>query len=286
VPGHKPGQKEVGVRFRVLKVSVLGGAMILSASAAPVPAQGLAKVDLVPHQAIYVLELGHTRQGGNVSGARGALVMEWVKACSGWTVKQRLKLNITDNSNNMVETESNFSSFESVDGLTYRFTSRNTRAGRVTEDFQGKARLKPGGGGGGADYSQPKGTRYDLPKGSMFPTQHMVELITAARRGEKLVYRTVFDGAGIDGPLAVSAVLGRHLARATNAWAKEPLTNRPSWRIRLAFFPLKDSKAEPDYELGFRLFDNGVADNFEIDYGTFSVKARLERIEALEQPKC
>jgi hypothetical protein len=276
------------VQFRLLKVAVLGCATlaILCVAAAPVPAQGLAKVDLVSHRAVYVLERGHTRQGGNVSGARGALVMEWLKACTGWTVKQRLKLDITDNSNNTVETESNFSSFESVDGLTYRFTSRNTRAGRVTEDLQGNARLKPGGGGGSADYSQPKGTRFDLPKGSMFPIQHMIALITAARRGEKLVYHTVFDGAGIEGPLAVSAVLGKPQARATGTWAKEPLTNRPSWRTRLAFFPLKDSKAEPDYELGFRLFDNGVADNFEIDYGTFSVKARLERIEALEQPKC
>lgn len=245
-----------------------------------------APVDIAPHRAVYVIELGRTRQGGNVTGARGVLAMDWEKSCSGWTVKQRLKLDLTDNDGNTTETESNFSSFESHNGLQYRFTTRNTRGGQVTEDFQGSAQLTALGGGGTADFSQPKGTRFDLPKGTLFPTRHMAELIAAARRGERVVYRTVFDGASLDGPLAVNAVVGKPLLKATGVWAKEPLTNRPSWPMRLAFFPLKESKAEPDYELGMRVFDNAVGDEFELDYGSFTVRATIERIEAVERPKC
>lgn len=245
-----------------------------------------ARVEIVPHRAVYTLELGRTRHGGNVSRARGALVMEWAKSCSGWTVKQRLKLDLTDNDGNTVDTDSNFSSFESTDGLAYRFTTRNSRGGEVTEDLQGSARLDAVGGAGTADFSQPKGTRFDLPKGTLFPTRHMAELIAAARRGERFAYRIVFDGASLDGPLGVNAVIGQHQPKATAARAREPLTNRPSWYLRIAFFPLKDSKAEPDYELGMRAFDNAVADDFELDYGSFTVNARLERIEALERPKC
>jgi hypothetical protein len=54
----------------------------------------------------------------------------------------------------------------------------------------------------------------------------------------------------------------------------------------LAFFPAAKSKSTPDYELGLRLFDNGVADDFELDYGSFTVDAVLKSIEALSRPKC
>ena len=242
-------------------------------------------VEISPHRAIYVLDLGRTRQGGNVTAAKGAMIMEWVKSCSGWTVKQRLKLDLTDSEGNVTETNSNFSSFESLDGLVYRFTNRDTRGGQVTDDLQGNAQLNGRGGAGTADFTQPAGTRFDLPKGTLFPTAHMQALIAAARRGERVVYRVVFDGASLDGPLAVNAVVGTR-DRPGQGSTKEPLTSRPSWRMRLAFFPLKDSKAEPDYELGFRAYDNGVSDEYVIDYGSFSVNARLERIEALEKPKC
>lgn len=272
----------------VLAISLGLGLAAAGPGAVPATAQDgrAAQVDIAPHRAVYVLDLGRTRQGGNVSRARGALVMEWAKSCSGWTVKQRLKLDLTDNEGNTAETDSNFSSFEALDGLSYRFTTRNTRGGQVTEDFQGSARLQSIGGTGTADFSQPKGTRFDLPKGTLFPTRHIVELIAAARRGERVAYRVVFDGASLDGPLGVNAVIGRHQPKASGQWAKEPLTNRPSWYFRIAFFPLKTSKAEPDYELGMRVFDNAVADDFELDYGSFTVRARLERIEALERPKC
>lgn len=276
------------MRFHVLAgfVAVAAG-WLAPWGADPAMAQGArsAKVDIVPHRAVYVLELGRTRQGGNVHRAQGALVMEWAKSCSGWTVKQRLRLNLTDGEGNTVETDSNFSSFEAMDGLSYRFTTRNTRGGQVTEDLQGSARIDAGGKGT-ADFSQPKGTRYDLPKGTLFPTRHMMDLIAAARRGERVAYRTIFDGASLDGPLGVNAVMGQYRAKATGSWAREPLTNRPSWYMRLAFFPLKGSKAEPDYELGLRVFDNAVADDFELDYGSFTIRAKMEKIDALERPKC
>lgn len=257
---------------------------------APVAAQNAGQggggVDIVPHRAVYVLSLGRTRQGANITGARGALVMEWAKSCAGWTVKQRLQLDLTNNDGDTVSTDSNFSSFESLDGLNYRFTSRDTRAGQVIEDLEGSAKLTAPGGPGHADFARPEGRRFDLPEGTLFPTRHIAELIASARNGERVVYRPVFDGASLDGPLAVNAVIGKATAKPTGPAAREPLTNRPSWRLRLAFFPLKDSKAEPDYELGFRLFDNGVADSYLIDYGAFSVDATLERVEALERPRC
>jgi hypothetical protein len=243
-------------------------------------------VELSPHKAVYDMRLGRVRSGADVAGAKGSLVMEWVKSCAGWTVKQRVRLRLINNEGRSIDTDANFSSFESLDGLSYRFTARNTRSGAVTEDIRGNARIKEKGGAGSADFTSPKGIRYDLPKGAIFPTEHAIHLIRGARLGKSQVFRLVFDGATDDGPLEVNAFIFGHLPKASARWAKRKLTNRPSWYLRLAFFPAAKSKALPEYELGLRLFDNGVADDFELDYGSFTVNAVLKSIEALSKPKC
>lgn len=262
------------------------GLIVFAGSPFAAQPRGSETVRLSPHRAVYVLELGRTRAGGGVSGAKGRMVMEWEKSCAGWTVKQRFRLRISNSEGGSVDTDSNHSSFESLDGLTYRFTTRNTRNGRVTEDIEGNASLSSANGPGTADFKKPEGLRFDLPAGTLFPTRHVADLVSAARTGERFVSRTVFDGASEDGPLLVNAVLLAPMAKAPARWAGDRLTNRPSWHVRLAYFPLSSLKAEPDYELGLRLFDNGVADELELDYGTFTVKAKLQETKALALPKC
>jgi hypothetical protein len=254
------------------------------AKAAPVLGGG--KVDLVPHKATYDVRLGRVRSGGDVAGAKGSMAMETVRSCAGWTQKHRFRLTLVNNQGDRIVTNSNFSSFESLDGLTYRFTSRTTRNGRVTEDIQGNAKLSSRGGSGHADLTRPKGVMHDLPKGTVFPTEHVVQLIAGARQGQRRVFKTVFDGQSKDGALEVNAFIGGYLAKAPAKWAKNTLTNRPSWFLRLAFFPIASSKPEPQHEAGLRVFDNGVADEFEWDWGTFTVEGSLKSIEALPRPKC
>ncbi|MDX1483816.1 MAG: DUF1849 family protein [Alphaproteobacteria bacterium] len=243
-------------------------------------------VDLVPHKATYEMRLGRVRAGGDVAGAKGTMTMETEKSCEGWALKHRFQLTLVNTEGNRIETESNFSSFESLDGMTYRFTARTTRDGAVTEDIQGNASLTAEGGGGHADFSRPKGTRFDLPKGTIFPTTHVRHLIAGARNGKNRVFRVVFDGQSKEGALEVNAVILGLQQEAVGKWAKDPLTRRPSWHMRLAFFALASSKAEPQHEAGLRVFDNGVADDFEWDWGTFTVKGNLTSLEELPGPTC
>jgi hypothetical protein len=65
-----------------------------------------------------------------------------------------------------------------------------------------------------------------------------------------------------------------------------PLKARPTWRVRLAFFPLLSKTDGPQYEVGLRLFDNGVSDQLVIDYGEFAMKGTLIQLELLPQPDC
>ncbi len=245
-----------------------------------------AAVDLVPHRAFYSMSLGAVRSGSGVNSVSGAMYTEWNASCEGWTLAQRLLLSIANKQGTNMQTESNFSSWESRDGLNYRFTNRNLRNGKLHEDLRGSAHLGANGKGGKATFTHPKDKSFKLPPGTMFPTLHMIELIERARRGDKLLFRTVFDGASFDGALEVNAVIGRMVKPGAKKDKVDPLIRRPSWPLRLAFFSAKAAKSEPDYELGVRLYDNGVAEDFVLDYGNFTVRAKLEKIEALPKPSC
>jgi hypothetical protein len=81
-------------------------------------------------------------------------------------------------------------------------------------------------------------------------------------------------------------VIGVKLTADPAAATRSPLLERPGWRVRLAFFPVDASAEKPDYELGMRLLDNGVSQDMVIDYGEYSIRAKLDDIEPLSKPNC
>ncbi len=243
-------------------------------------------IELAPHRAVYSMTLGATRAAIGIIGGSGDMYMEWAESCEGWTLTQRLRLKLFYSQGGAVDTDSRFSSWESRDGLSYRFTLRNLRDGKVSEELRGRASLEGSGTGGVAAFTRPEGKKLHLPKGSVFPTEHMVQLIERAQAGDKRLSRIVFDGASLDGPQEVNAVIGRAIEAKADGAGEKALTSRPSWRMRLAFFPLESMTPEPDYELGLRLFDNGVAEDLILDYGDFTLLAKIEQIEALPKPAC
>lgn len=242
-----------------------------------------ASPQLASHRAVYTMSLGTTRSGSGTADARGVMYLEWVEGCDGWTVSQRVKLMLYPTQGGVIDTDSNFSSWESRDGGNYRFTVRNSRNGKVTEELRGDGRLDGPERSGKAVFTMPPGLSFDLPKGSLFPTEHMVALILAAQAGERRLSRVMFDGASIEGPLEVNAIIG---GPSKPAGVADELRNQTSWPVRMAFFPLQSQQAEPEQEVAVQLYENGVANNFLLDYGDFTVKAVVEKIEPLAKPKC
>lgn len=264
---------------------VIGPALSAALLLAPASASAGPPVDVAPHRAIYNLELGTTEQRGDVAGAQGAMVLEWAESCEGWEIQQRIRLRLLTKRDRDIDIDSSFTSSESKDGLSYRFSSRMQRNGVVEEDLRGKASLKGLGKAGEAIFSRPEERRVALPKGAMFPTAHILKLIDTARRGEKLLWRVVFDGATEEGPYELNALIG-DVIRADAAPITTPLGDMPFWRIRLAYFPVGSTEAMPDWELSVSLQENGVARDMVLDYGDFTVDAVLESIDPLPKPDC
>jgi EipB-like len=273
---HFPNLKN----FSVAAIAVLS--MVTMPVAIPADAADAPAARLASHRAAYSMSFGSARAGGGTVDARGVMLIEFSEACDGWTTTQRVHLDLVNSDGDAVQTDSNFSSWEARDNSSYRFTVRNVNDGKTSEEFQGAA--KRSSAGGQISYEGPDGKRYPLGAKTLFPTAHMLELIRHAEAGDKVFFNSFFDGATPDGPQDVNVVIGAKVKPQDKPIS--PLLGRPSWPIHIAYFDTASPKPDPDYEVALKLYDNGIADEFVLDYGDFTVMAKLERIESLTRPGC
>ena len=258
--------------------------------------------DIDPHRALYSLTLASAKSGSGVLGASGAMYYEWGETCDGWTVEQRFRLRLMYAESGGSSLSSTLVTWESKDGLRYRFNERRLRNGEPDEELHGEAHLDGPGKGGEAEFTKPTATKIALAPGVIFPTEHTLVLIDRAKAGDQFIARQVFDGSAVENATQITAVIGPERQPGAASADKDadlqdklapetaasPLLQHPGWRVRLAFFPPgSDSGAEtPDYELGMRLLANGVSQDMELDYGDYVIKARLDEIEPLAKPPC
>jgi EipB-like len=260
---------------------------------------GLASAtEISPHRALYSLSLESSKAGSGVVDATGAMIYEWGETCDAWTVQQRFRLRLVYEDADPVELSSTLVSWEAKDGLRYRFNERRLRNGEPDEEVKGEARLNGQGKGGKADFTKPDTVTMTLAPNVLFPTAHTLLLIDRAIAGDNFLSRDVFDGATEDNASQISAVIGARMeptvasdkAAAGSAnkdkVVKSALIERPSWRVRLAFFPADTKSDQPDYELGMRLYDNGVSGDMSLDYSDYVIRAKLDEIESLSKPTC
>jgi hypothetical protein len=255
-------------------MGVLAGVLLSSAAAHA--------VDVSPHRAIYDLSLASAKSSSGIVDAKGSMLVEWADSCDGWTIDQRYRLTVTNDESEESLVVVSFSTWESKDGLSYRFFIRKLRDGDVAEEARGRAKLNGRGEAGRADFSQPEVTSVELPKGTMFPTDHTLLLLRGAAENQRFISRPVFDGGEPEGPSDVTAAIGQAIKPPANA---KPLLAHRGWSIRLAFYKPDQAGSEADYEVGMKLLENGVAEDMTLDYGDMVVRARLREIEALK-PNC
>jgi hypothetical protein len=268
-------------RPAVLALLAAGALAPAAASAGPPP------VDLLSHRAAYRLSLAEDKgggdgpSGGGIASANGVLALEWRADCSGWLSQQRMGFvaKPAEEGPDIVY-DVRFSSWEAPDYSRLRFQVRNFEDGKP-QAFSGAAALTRPSGGGEAHYTEPEGNRVELPAGTLFPTEHVLELIGAARRGERTVRHHVFDGSGPDALNEVTAVIGRPEAAPGEGGREER-----RWPVRLAYYDIGPADGLPEFEISFRLGEDGVLRDLVLDYGEFALKGELEKLEPLAEPAC
>ena len=246
---------------------------------------GAAAAEVAPHRAVYDLSLNHSSAHGDVVDVTGTMLFEWADSCDGWSVTQRTAMSLSYQTGENIDLGWNVVTWESKDGLRYRFFIRELQNGDVKDEYRGEAHLDGHGKGGVAEYSLPDKRTVTLPPGVLFPTAHTVELMKHVEAGDRFFWATVFDGFDNDGMSDISAAIATRLKTEAGAGSRFPLLAAgPSSRVSLAFYGRNSQSAEPEHEQVLRLHQNGVVEAITLDFGDFSVDGQLTELKALPPP--
>jgi hypothetical protein len=251
------------------------------APAAAAPLAPLTARALASHRGIYDLTLDRARENATIVDVSGAMLFELIDACESWASRQRFTMTMRDREGTELETGSDYATLESMDGQTLRFSLTQVMQGAVRSRVAGQAELAPDGSGV-ARYSEPEAKELPIPPGTLLPNTHTIAALNAARAGQRLLVAPIFDGTSADGAQQTTTFL--------SPWqGPQPVANLPSLsalgssRMRIAFFEPDAEQAggasTPSYEVSLRYFENGVADDMIMDFGDFTVRARLVRLE-------
>jgi len=249
-----------------------------------------APLELLSHRATYALELGHARPGAGVTALDGRLVLEYNNQCEGSTVTQRIVEQLVDSEGGRSLTDFSTSSWEASDGTSFRFSTRQVVDGEVQDQSDGSAELDAKGKPGAAIFTTPKGRRVKLPPGAIFPAEFNTLMIEAALKGDRHIDRLLFDGSSdVDLYRAIAFIGPEQPAGKVKAVAGTGgaiAAGLKSWIVAVGYFKPTDHEGLPEYEVTFRMFPNGLSGDLTIDYGDFSLKGHLIKVDKLAKSRC
>jgi hypothetical protein len=241
---------------------------------------------LVSHRALYSISVARLDPRNYRSGVTGGLSLEFVNACDGFVLNQRFLIQ-TDTEDGTTLNDMVLNSWEARDGQSFRFKLKDLVNGDVDQELNGEAVLSGPKRGGVVRFTRPEDTELQLPPGVFFPTAHTIRLLQLAEAGQHWLQAGIYDGSSADGYADVGGFIGAPLPLETaQRSVLVGLKGLRSWRVRLGYFPTEDQQDTPDYEIGYRLYENGVADDIVFDYGDYAIRATLVRLEIHPRDRC
>jgi hypothetical protein len=286
---------------RVLIAALAAG--LAAAGAVPAAAQAPAAGDppvsetvagLRPHRAIYELKLAERSEKSEIAAASGRLVYEFVGSpCDGYSTQFRFVTRLENTDGKFKLTDMRTSSFEDAAGRLYEFLNQNFVQEVMTEESRGTAKREDAKIV--SALTRPTDRKIDVPKDANFPTQHMVKMIEAAKRGERIAQVRLYDGSeGGERLYDTTVIIGTPQEGAPDlgdetAADKPELAKVKRWPVSISYFdPNKKERGEdtPEYQLGFILYENGISRKLRLNYGDFSLQGRLSELQLIDFTPC
>lgn len=236
---------------------------------------------IVPHMATYKITL-EKNLGDDIDDANGWMTIKVFDTGDGWVFEQNSSLIVYAASGEGEQVNTNVASWQDYAGNHYRFNSRTLRNGQEEEVIRGEAHKGAEGAPGKIIYSSPTYAEIDIPNETIFPLHHLIYALKAAKAGKTVISNVVFDGSSeTQEPVDVNTVIGpkkeSKLILKDSPSSSVDLKNQ--WLLTLGVYAHGSKTLEPEYELKQTILDHAVTRDMTIDYGTFQVKATLEKIE-------
>ena len=276
---------------------------------------------IVPYEIAYDISLRRAEERSGLLMAPGRLTSRLEGGpCEGWSSTSRMTVRFVFRREAVRETESRVASWESGDGN--RFYSRIERYlnGLPVETVRVKASREKDGRPYRLEMTEPQRRTAQLPPQTLFPTAALKKLLAAAHRGDRQLTLLLYEGDEEAAPQHVVALIGRK--RSPIAPAKDAgedavgthdrmrerdggdlprLRQMAYWPVSLAYYGVTvrrdGSKASdreeeaarfglPEYEVHFRLYENGVTGDALLIYPDYVLEAKATKLRLLEPATC
>jgi hypothetical protein len=272
----------------MMRLSRLFALVFAGSSAVFAVAPAEAATALAPHRAVYDLTLDTATDRSGIIGIKGRMVYEFNgSACEGYTVKFRFVTRIETREVSRL-TDQQTTTFEEGDGKSFSFVTKSFADQNPDREVKGTATLD--GNVVKVQLEKPEPNSLDLAL-TQFPTQHLIELIGKALRGDTFYETTLFDGSeDADKVMTTTVIIGKHEATETGdpeRPAMKTLGGDAYWPVDIAYFDLATEEGEelPEYRISFKLHENGVTRDLVMDYGDFSMTGKLVDLSLFDAPK-
>lgn len=250
---------------------------------------------LAPHRAVYDMALDRTSGGDGVAAVRGRMVFDFAgSVCDGYTLNIRLLTVMTSHSGSRIVNDLHSSTWEHGEGTQFRFNTTHYQDEKKVKAASGEAAKGDDGPAVNVTMKKPEAAKLTYEGKILFPTQHSVEILNAALKGQRLLQARIFDGSELGRKLyATTAFIGKRQPPGAGAETlksvanTEKLTKLPAWPVTISYFDEKaKGQATPAYELSFLLYENGVSRKITIDYGDFAIRGALNKLEFFKPSEC
>ncbi|MCE8000312.1 MAG: cell envelope integrity EipB family protein [Rhodobiaceae bacterium] len=245
--------------------------------------------ELAAHRAVYELQLSEVKTSADVGALSGRMVLEWDgNSCDGYTLSQRLVTEIVDTDGRAEVTDVRMTSWESADGDQFRFEVQQFAGLSLVNTISGFADRSESPLV--ASFTEPGDLTLQLPQDIIFPSEFMKNLVEAAQAGETLFSAPVFEGAETDKYFLVSSFIGKPSVAEIKEVATDgeglALESASSWPVQVSYFLPNAKEGLPEYQVSYRLYDNGVSSNLVLDYGDIVINGTLTELTYLVSDPC
>lgn len=271
-------------RTSLAVVLVAGSAVSLTAAIANAAVAG----GLVPHRAVYEIQLKQASERSGIEGMRGRMVYEFNGSeCEGYTTNFRFVTRI-DTGEQIRVTDQQSMTFENLATGKFRFETKSFTDDQMDKDVSGAAADE--NGKVKILIEQPEPRALELAD-SRFPAEHMLEVIENARKGKSLFEARIFDGSEDGDKSYLTTTIVGPARQPTSVEGADkstgPLAGQAYWPVSIAYF---DEKASGDllpiYTQSFKLYENGISRDLMLDYGDFVLTGKLTKLEVLGSGDC
>eukprot|EP01037_Dinobryon_pediforme_P013929 gene13929-14046_t len=248
-----------------------------------------AHADLLAHRAVYELKLLKTSGTHAPTSVRGLIAYDFSgSSCDGYTTNFRQMIELGADEGAVHVTDIRSTTFEDAAFKTFRFKVSAINDGVQGDDIDGSA-SRSADGSLAVQLKKPKATKLSFAAGVAFPTEHVENIIAAAKAGQTTLSRQVYDGSDSGEKLFDTlTVISKPTTTTGDSFAdtQDALKTVSRWPVTISYFEVGHDSDKPSYILSFDLYENGVSRNMKLDYGDFVLQGEMTNFVVSAKSAC